>query len=173
MNLGGSFTLQTPANGASLAPGLFTLDSTGRGNVAAINQDGSINSAQQPAHPGSIVALYGTGFTGGATAGSFVGCTPGLTVAGGLSGMPLGYEATVGGKVADVLCVGNIPESVCGLEQVNIRIPRDSPTGDAVPLVVRTPAVTGWYATQDGLTVAVHLKKRGISSRKNTAFRQP
>lgn len=155
VNLGGSLVLRTQTNSAILAPGLFTLDSSGRGNVAAINQDGSVNSTQQPAHPGSIVAFYGTGFTGNITDGSFGGCTSGLFTAGSLGGMPLGYDATIGGKAAEVLYSGNVPGLVCGLQQVNVRIPLDSPVGDAVPLLLRTSTLTGSYTTQDGLTISV------------------
>ena len=44
---------------------LFTLSGTGTGPAAAINQDGTVNSPQHPAYPGSRVMLFGTG--GGAT----------------------------------------------------------------------------------------------------------
>ncbi len=43
-------------------PGLFTLDSSGAGPAAAINQDGSLNSAGNPTRPGEIVTVWGTGF---------------------------------------------------------------------------------------------------------------
>jgi uncharacterized protein (TIGR03437 family) len=38
--------------------GIFTSDGV---HAAALNQDGSVNSASNPAAPGSIVTLYGTG----------------------------------------------------------------------------------------------------------------
>ena len=43
------------------APGLFTADGTGAGQAAAINQDGTINSASNPAPIGSVISLYATG----------------------------------------------------------------------------------------------------------------
>jgi len=43
---------------AQAAPGVFTLDGT---YAAALNQDGSINSAANPAPPDSIVAIFATG----------------------------------------------------------------------------------------------------------------
>src|ERR1017187_1366782 len=43
------------------APGLFTLDSTGKGQAAAVNQNNSINGASAPAPIGSILSLYATG----------------------------------------------------------------------------------------------------------------
>jgi uncharacterized protein (TIGR03437 family) len=43
---------------AQAAPGVFTVDGTW---AAALNQDGSINSAANPAPPDSIVAVFATG----------------------------------------------------------------------------------------------------------------
>ena len=36
-------------------------DSSGQGQAAALNQDGALNSAENPAAAGSVVVLYGTG----------------------------------------------------------------------------------------------------------------
>src|ERR1035437_6474428 len=47
---------------ATAAPGAFTLDGSGYGQVAALNENGSINSPENPAAQGSIVALFLTGF---------------------------------------------------------------------------------------------------------------
>jgi uncharacterized protein (TIGR03437 family) len=43
---------------AEAAPGVFTVDGT---YAAAVNQDGSVNSAANPAPPNSIVSIYATG----------------------------------------------------------------------------------------------------------------
>ena len=43
------------------APGLFTLDSMGTGQAAAVNQDGSINTVLAPAPIGSIISMFATG----------------------------------------------------------------------------------------------------------------
>jgi len=45
----------------SSAPALFTVDSSGTGQAAALNQDGSINGPGRPAIPGSIIVLFATG----------------------------------------------------------------------------------------------------------------
>jgi uncharacterized protein (TIGR03437 family) len=45
----------------TVSPGLFTADSTGSGQLAATNQDGTVNSGANPAKAGSYVTLYGTG----------------------------------------------------------------------------------------------------------------
>ncbi len=43
------------------APALFTMDSTGKGQAAVLNQDGSLNGDLNPAGRGSIIVLYATG----------------------------------------------------------------------------------------------------------------
>jgi uncharacterized protein (TIGR03437 family) len=46
---------------AAARPGVFTIDSSGYGQGAILNQDGSLNSAANPAARGSIIVLYLTG----------------------------------------------------------------------------------------------------------------
>lgn len=43
------------------APGIFTADSTSKGQAAAVNQDGTLNSAANPAHPRDVITLFATG----------------------------------------------------------------------------------------------------------------
>jgi uncharacterized protein (TIGR03437 family) len=45
----------------AVSPGLFTTNATGSGQVATINQDGSINDSTHPAKAGTYVSLYATG----------------------------------------------------------------------------------------------------------------
>jgi uncharacterized protein (TIGR03437 family) len=42
-------------------PGIFTLDATGFGDAAVINQDGTLNNASHPASIGSIISVWLTG----------------------------------------------------------------------------------------------------------------
>src|SRR5262249_33092508 len=43
------------------SPGFFTLSRDGKGQAAALNEDGTLNSASAPAARGSVVQLFGTG----------------------------------------------------------------------------------------------------------------
>src|ERR1035441_1798362 len=54
-----SDSLQKPI--APSAPGIFTADSSGQGQGAMTNSDGSYNTSSNPATPGSYVTLYLTG----------------------------------------------------------------------------------------------------------------
>ena len=43
-------------------PALFTSSANGSGQAAALNQDGTVNSDSNPALPGTVIQLFGTGF---------------------------------------------------------------------------------------------------------------
>ncbi len=45
-------------------PGIFTLNGTGHGPGVILNEDGTLNSPANPAKPGSIITMYGTGRRG-------------------------------------------------------------------------------------------------------------
>jgi uncharacterized protein (TIGR03437 family) len=46
---------------SSAAPGIFTVNQTGTGQAAVVNQDNTMNSAANPAAAGSTIVIYGTG----------------------------------------------------------------------------------------------------------------
>ena len=87
------------------------------GTAAAINQDGSVNSAEHPAPPGSVVAIWVTG----------IGATPyGFWQDGYLAGGPTDFwccQVYVDGYPADVLYGGAAPGIVAGVAQVNFQWP--------------------------------------------------
>jgi len=126
------------------APGIFTLDMSGQG--AILNQDFSINSAQNGAVPGSIVSIYATG--------------EGQTDPGGLDGIITGsllrkprlnVSVQIGGQDADVLYAGAAPGQLAGLLQVNARVPLGVARGVAVPVSI----AIGSASSQAGVTVAI------------------
>ncbi len=76
-------------------PGLFTLDGSGVGQGAVVNQDGLVNGVDHPATVGSVVQIYGTGVHG-----------------------PV--RVTIGGVAAEVLYSGTVG---LGLVQINAVVP--------------------------------------------------
>ncbi len=132
---------------APSAPGIFTLDSTGKGQAAVVNQNYSINGASTPAPIGSIISLYATG--------------EGQTSPPGVDGKPdstplptpnLPVNVTIGGVTVNNLSyVGGAPGEVAGLMQINVQIPPGVTPGNAVPVVVRV----GSASSQAGVTIAV------------------
>jgi uncharacterized protein (TIGR03437 family) len=132
---------------ATLTPAVFTLDASGSGQAAAINNsDGSINGAAKPVKAGDWVQLYITG----------VGQTNPPGVDGSVNTVPLPQvqatvTATVGGQPASVNFAGGAPGLVAGVIQVNVQVPSGITAGAAVPVVV----TLGTSNTQSGVTIAV------------------
>jgi uncharacterized protein (TIGR03437 family) len=127
------------------APGLFTANSSGTGQAAALNQDFGINSGTNPAGKGSIVMLFATGAGQTDPAG-----VDGKITQSDLPKPKLPVSVSIGGQSADVLYAGNAPGLVAGALQVNARIPQNVSSGAAS--VVLT---IGGVESQSGVTLAV------------------
>lgn len=130
------------------APGLFTADSSGQGQLAAVNDNGQLNSSSNPVARGAVISLYATGegqtVPGGATGRAATGD------AGSLPRPVQPVTVLIQGSPAPVLFAGSAPGSI-GLMQVNIRIPSDVIPGDRVPVELRV----GVFSSQPGVTIAV------------------
>jgi len=139
---------------AAAAPGLFTDNFSGSGQVAAINQNASYNGASgngfQPAPRGSVIALYATG--GGQTNPPSVtgSVTPIPTSASGLLTIA-NVTAMVGGISATVNFAGAAPGEITGVMQINVTIPAGVTPGNAVPVTI----AIGDISTPIGTTIAV------------------
>ncbi len=132
-------------------PGIFTLNSSGTGPGAIVNQNGSVNSPPNPAHAGDVVVIYMTG------EGQTV--PPGVTGKVTLANLPapqvtpapaLAVGVTIDGTPARVLYGGEAPGFVSGVMQVNVQIPAGARAAD-LPLVVSV----GGSPSQSGVTVSV------------------
>lgn len=131
---------------APAAPGIFTLDFSGKGQAAAINQDNSINGPAHAANAGTVVALYLTG--GGQTN---PGGTDGAQTSATAPPQPtLPVTVSIGGKTATVTYAGAAPSSVAGVWQVNAQVPAGLAAG-AVPVLV----TVGGVSSQPGVTITV------------------
>ena len=108
---------------AASMPGIFP--------GAVVNEDGSLNTAQSGAVPGSIVVFWATG----------EGTTDPPGVDGRISGpvLPkplLGVTVLIGGQPAEILYAGAAPAMPAGVLQVNARVPESTSRGGNVPLVL-------------------------------------
>jgi uncharacterized protein (TIGR03437 family) len=111
------------------APGIFTMDVSGTGQGAILNQDGTINSAANPAPKGSVVTLFATG-EGQTNPGGVDGqLAPGALP---LPAPLLPVSVDIGNVTADVFYSGAAPTLVAGVFQVNVRIPANAPSGSAL-----------------------------------------
>ena len=116
---------------SSSAPGIFTLDGSGTGQGAILNQNGTVNSPDNPADAGSIIVLYATG-AGQTTPPGTDGLVP-TTI---LPSPRLPVSVQVGGVAAEILYAGAAPGLISGVLQVNCRIPADVEPALAVPVVL-------------------------------------
>lgn len=99
-------------------PGIFSLDSSGQGPGAILNQDGSLNTAANPARAGEVIVLWATGE--GRTNPPGV---DGLIANGALPMPTQSVTAKIGFVDAEVLYAGGAPGMVAGVMQVNLLVP--------------------------------------------------
>lgn len=139
---------QYPAFFAYPVPGQATSQ------IAALNQDYSVNSLTNPAQQGSTVMLYLTG--------------EGQTRPGGVDGeitplppaaprVPLaGVTLFISGQQVPVTYAAETPGAVAGLMQINAVIPANLiQTTSTAPVAVSVLAIIGSSFTQTGVTIAV------------------
>ena len=128
------------------APGVFTIDGSGTGQAAAVNQDGTINSPEFAAPRGSVVAIFGTGEGQTRPPGQ-----DGRIVTTDLRTPISPVSVKIGGVPVTVRYFGSAPGQVSGLFQLNVFLPLDMPTGPQLPVEV----TMGNSTPQFGLTIAV------------------
>jgi len=131
---------------APAAPGLFTLDATGKGPAAAISPDGTANTPPHPATPGTYLSLFATG----------EGATNPTGIDGSIGAPPLPapilpVTVMIDGRPALVTYAGAAPGLVAGVMQVNIKIPDDATIGPAVPITLQVGTTT----SQPGVTITI------------------
>jgi uncharacterized protein (TIGR03437 family) len=114
----------------AVSPGLFTANATGAGQLAATNQDGTVNDSTHPAKAGTFITLYGTG----------QGLVDALPPDGQAN--PSGAHSTsekpkviINGPDfvpdTDIQYSGLAPNYV-GLWQINVKVPLNVPPSDVV-----------------------------------------
>lgn len=128
------------------APAVFTSDGV---HALALNQDGSLNSATNPAALGSIVTVFATGLgpiTPPPADGALVGLPLPANVFPVIVGFPVGappFGTTIFNPF-EVTYAGPAPYQVAGLSQINFKLGPPASQTDLFP-----------YAGLQGITVAV------------------
>src|ERR1035438_6407814 len=119
------------------APAVFHAGATPQALV--LNQDGTWNSASNPAPRGSVVAIWGTG-GGASTARSITG---GLTPLDSLASLALPVTVMMGDTnvAARVTYSGVAPTLSSGVFQINFEIPAGALPGPNVPLSIAIASV--------------------------------
>jgi uncharacterized protein (TIGR03437 family) len=133
------------------APAIFTVDGSGVGPAAVLNQDYTLNSPSNPAEKGSAIMLFATG----------AGQTDPPGADGQVAGDPLPkpllpVSVQIGGRQAQVVYAGAAPGMVAGVLQVNCIVPIASRTGCAVPIILSV----GKTSSPAGVTLAIYGPSR-------------
>jgi uncharacterized protein (TIGR03437 family) len=148
-----TITLQVGSGSAAMAvpvtlaaPGLFTANESGTGQVSALNQDSTVNSAQNPAHPGDIIMLHGTG------EGLISPTPPDGTISSAPTPVPvLSISVVIGNQQAQVVSAAEAPALPAGVIQINARIPAGISNDPQVPVTW----AAGTISSPSGTTIAV------------------
>lgn len=125
---------------AQAAPALFTLNTQGTGQIAALNQDLTPNGPlvtdpvfpnQRPAARGNVVALFATG-------GGLTNPEPpaGEPVAPGVLAPTVATPVVLIGGVQAAIHFSGAAPGLVGVWQINAFVPEGIQPGDAVPVVV-------------------------------------
>jgi uncharacterized protein (TIGR03437 family) len=132
------------------APAIFTLNASGTGPGAILNQDNSTNSPNNPAAKGSYVMLYLTG-EGQTVPPGVTGKVTTVSASLPLTPQPvLPVGVLIDGQAALVSFYGEAPGFVSGVMQINVQIPPNAPSGN-LPIQVSI----GGNSSQNGVTVSV------------------
>jgi uncharacterized protein (TIGR03437 family) len=116
----GEVSVQVQIDTQLSAPVTVATAKTAPGFLAVVlNQNGTINSAANPAPAGSIVSLFGTGE--GAITPMLVPSF--LTISTPYSTPNAPVAVTIGGKPAEILYAGEAPFVPVGIVQINVRVP--------------------------------------------------
>ena len=120
---GGAHSAATSVPITDLSPAIFTDQPLGKGSALILNQDGTRNSAANPAKKGSIVTFFATGD----------GIPSTLGIDGRLAATPLQkplqtVAVTLNGSPATLQFAGAFP-GFAGIMQVNVQIDSDAASG--------------------------------------------
>jgi uncharacterized protein (TIGR03437 family) len=144
----GVVSVSTVLSVTDTSPAIFSVNQTGNGQGAILNQNSSGNSQNNPAPKGSTVSIYATG----------EGVLTPQPATGAISGpsLPLpkpvaNVSVTIGGQPVDISYAGEAPTLVSGVLQVNVKIPSNIASGNQ--LVVLT--IGNNSNVQQSITVAV------------------
>jgi uncharacterized protein (TIGR03437 family) len=128
------------------SPAVFSLDGSGAGQGAILNQNGSVNTGNNPAARGSVVALFATG----------AGLTTPASVDGLLTPAPypaatLPVSVTIDGRPAQILYAGAAPGLIAGVVQIDVVVPADAGQEYYDQVVV----TVGDYTSPSAVTITV------------------
>jgi uncharacterized protein (TIGR03437 family) len=108
------------------------VDGSGSGQLAALNQDGSVNNDANPAKAGSVITLYATG------QGVVEGMPADGQTAQGLINTPEMPQVFINSGYVSPGFVqfSGLAPGFAGLWQINVQVPSDAPPADVIVFIV-------------------------------------
>jgi len=139
---GEAISVPETLNVSAAQPGIFTTAQSGSGQGAITKADGAVVQPGTPANRGEVIIIYCSGL--GPVSPAVVAGRPAPSSP--LSSVTNPVTVTIGGQEAQVLFAGLAP-TFSGLYQINVSVPANSLTGDAVEVTLesagqRSPPVT-------------------------------
>jgi len=129
-----------PFGVAPTAVAMFAYSDGSR--AIAVNADGALNAPDAPIARGGVVVFYVTGL--GAVSPAVPTGQPAPNTV--LSYAAATVSVTIGGANATTQFAGLTPGFI-GLGQINVQVPADAPTGDAVPVIIEAGGQSSKTAT--------------------------
>jgi uncharacterized protein (TIGR03437 family) len=127
----------------TVAPAAVAMFAYSDGTRAiAVNADGTLNAPDTPIARGGVVVFYVTGL--GAVSPAVATGQPAPSDV--LSYAAAAVSVTIGGASATTQFAGLTPGFI-GLGQINVLVPTDVPTGDAVPVIIQAGGQSSKTAT--------------------------
>jgi uncharacterized protein (TIGR03437 family) len=134
-----SQTISVPVE--ETAPALFSLDGSGKGQAAAINQSGRVNGPGSRSRRGEVITLFGSGF------GAWKEDMPDGSIIGTTLPTPRAQvEVKIDGVPAKLLYAGGAPGTVAGVVQINVEVPQSTRSGEKVSIEVSAGGVSSGAA---------------------------
>jgi uncharacterized protein (TIGR03437 family) len=137
---------------APASPALFTSNSAGTGQVAALNQDGSVNSPSNPIARGQYLSVFGTG------QGFVPGAPPDGEPAPGALPTDLKPRVAINANFvpeSEIQYSGLAPFLV-GVWQINVRIPESVPPGNNIVFFVQMRSIN---STEQGRVTTIAVRQ--------------
>ncbi len=123
-----------------VSPGLFTVGATGTGQVAALNEDNTVNGPGNPIIRGHVIQLYATGqgqVTNTPADGTAAAASP-------LSLTTVTPQVVIGSITVDPANIqfSGLAPGLVGVWQINVKVPSTVTAGTNIPITVSLNSVT-------------------------------
>jgi uncharacterized protein (TIGR03437 family) len=120
-----------------VSPGLFTLNSTGYGQLSALNEDNTVNGPGNPLTRGHIIQIFGTG------QGAVTGGPPDGMLTTGLAPTVVSPQVQISNITVppENITYSGLAPGLIAVWQINVLVPTTVTAGGSVPVVVSLSSV--------------------------------